>query len=278
MKNSIKREQSEYACSAERENFRLTGKKILISALCAFVCCTAANAQHDFYVIDGHHVENFDGSQLIGKTIKYYEIKRLDNADKTTIHNIFTEEEWQKTGGWEKIEGGPSIKTVVMHDYKEGDWQSIDKDSIPGAKYRTITKVHEMSKEQADSLGLSLVSNHFPVAMRNPLILLDGKDYHGKINDINVLDIDHVDVYKPGSTEADAYGDKGKNGVMKVYTKKQSDAIVYIVNGNLITKAEFERLTPDSIKEIKILKRGTAAAMKASTDGGTHDVFLITTK
>lgn len=81
-------------------------------------------------------------------------------------------------------------------------------DSIPGAKYRTVTKVQTMTKEQADSLGLSLITNHVPVAMRNPLVILDGEEYHGKVNDINVLDIDHMDIYKPGSTEANASGDR----------------------------------------------------------------------
>ena len=251
-------------------------KKNLISALCLLLCSTVALAQHDFYVIDGHHVENFDGSQLIGKTIKYYEVKRLDNAEKTTIHNIFTEGEWAK-GAWEKIEGGPSIKQVVIHDYKDGGWQSVSDDSIPGAKYRSVTKVRTMTREQADSLGLSLVTNYVPVAMRNPLVILDGEEYYGKINGINVLDIDHIDIYKPGSTEAKDYGDKGKHGVMKVFTKKQADVITYIVNGNPATKSEFDRLSRSDIKEIKILKRGTAVAMKASADGKTHDVYLVTT-
>ena len=251
-------------------------KKILISALCLLLCSTAAKAQHDFYVIDGHHVENFDGSQLVGKTIKYYEVKRLGNAEKTTIHNIFTEGEWAK-GAWEKIEFSPSINQVVIDDYKEGDWQSVSDDSIPDAKYRSVTKVQTMTREQADSLGLSLVTNHVPVAMRNPLVILDGEEYHRKINDINVLDIDHIDIYKPGSTEANAYGDKGKYGVMKVFTKKQADVITYIVNGNPATKSEFDRLSRSDIREIKILKRGTAAAMKESADGKTHDVYLVST-
>lgn len=246
-------------------------KKILISALCLFLCSTAALAQHDFYVIDGHHVENFDGSQLVGKTIKYYEVKRLNNA-KTTIHNIFTE------GEWEKIKGDPSIKQIVIHDYKDGEWQSVSDDSIPDAKYRSVTKVQTMTRKQADSLGLSLVTNHVPVAMHNPLIILDGEKFHGKINDINVLDIDHIDIYKQGSKEANAYGDKGKHGVMKIFTKKQADVITYIVNGNPATKSEFNRLSASDLKEIKILKRGTDAAIKASADGKTHDVYLITTK
>ena len=33
MKNSIKREQSKLVCSAERENFRLKGKEILVTMM-----------------------------------------------------------------------------------------------------------------------------------------------------------------------------------------------------------------------------------------------------
>jgi hypothetical protein len=93
-------------------------------------------------------------------------VKRLDNAEKTTIHNIFTE------GEWEKIEGGPSIKSVVIHDYKEGDWQSFSDDSIPGAKYRTMTKVHEMTREQASKFFVNFYKTVFnktlAVPMKNP--------------------------------------------------------------------------------------------------------------
>lgn len=42
MKNSIKREQSKLVCSAERENFRLKGKKIFLAA--AALCCIAMAA------------------------------------------------------------------------------------------------------------------------------------------------------------------------------------------------------------------------------------------
>ena len=57
-------------------------KNNLITLFCAVLFCTAAEAQQDvqvktmeahenFYVIDGKHIENFDGSQLVGKTIKH---------------------------------------------------------------------------------------------------------------------------------------------------------------------------------------------------------------
>ena len=69
-----------------------------------------------------------------------------------------------------------------------------------------------------------------------------------------------------------------RHTVMKIYTKKHADAIVYIVNGNVVSKEEFNQLKPNDIKIIKVLKRGTADAMKASADGNSHDVYLVTTK
>lgn len=45
MKNSIKREQSKLVCSAERENFRLTGKKIMLLAAMVCFAVTGVNAQ-----------------------------------------------------------------------------------------------------------------------------------------------------------------------------------------------------------------------------------------
>ena len=44
MKNSIKREQRKFVCSAERENFRLKGKKILVTVM-ALVLTIAAQAE-----------------------------------------------------------------------------------------------------------------------------------------------------------------------------------------------------------------------------------------
>ena len=45
MKNSIKREQSKLVCSAECENFRLTGKKIMLLAAMVCFAVTGVNAQ-----------------------------------------------------------------------------------------------------------------------------------------------------------------------------------------------------------------------------------------
>lgn len=225
-------------------------KKILTTLLCAVLFCTATEAQQDvqvktveshdnFYVIDGKHVENFDGSQLVGKTIKHYDMKVLPN---TIIHNIFT------TDDWVKIEGTT-----------------------------TNTMTHVLTEEEAAARGIPMTSSSMKAFMHNPLIIVDGEEYNGNLSEITEK-MDYIDVYNPDDEVAKSYGEKGKNGVMKIYTKKQDDAIVYIVNGKIASKEDFNKLVPESIKKIKVLKRGTAAAMKVSTDGDTHDVYMVTTK
>ncbi len=78
---------------------------------------------------------------------------------------------------------------------------------------------------------------------------------------------------------ARSYGDKGKNGVLKIYPTTQPEAITYFIDGQPATKTDFNRLSPDSIKEIKVPKRGTAATLKASPKSGEiNDIYLITTK
>jgi hypothetical protein len=217
-------------------------KRIITLALSAMLICLSAEAQKNIYHIDGKPVENFDGSQLIGKTIKHYDLKVLPEV-QTTIHNIFT------TDDWTKIEGA-----------------------------RVITTTRVLTEDEAKAQGIPFASGSVRDLMRNPLIILDGKEFTGSMNDISPDNIKSVDVYKPESDVAKSYGDKGRNGVVKIFTTTQADAVTYFINGQPASKADFNRLTPESIKEIKVLKRGTAAAIKASREGGTHDVYLVTTK
>ena len=216
-------------------------KRIIFLALSAMLLCLTASAQENFYVIDGKRVENFDGSQLIGKTIKHYDLKRLEH---TTIHNIFT------TDDWVKIEGGSSATTVRV-----------------------------LSAEEATANGIPLTTGSMKASMRNPLIIVDGQEFTGNIyTGIGTDNIQSMNVYEADSEVAKSYGDKGKNGVIKIFTEKLPEAVTYFINGKKASKADFNKLSPNNIKEIKVLKRGSTAAIQASPDGNTNDIYLITTK
>ena len=216
-------------------------KRIIFLALSAMLLCLTASAQENHYFIDGHRIENFDGSQLEGKTVRHYELKRLEHA---TIHNIFT------TDDWVKISGTSSAATV-----------------------RTLTA------EEAAAEGLPLASGEVKAWMRNPLIIVDGEEFTGNIyKDIGTDNIKSIDVYQPGSEVAKSYGEKGKGGVIKLFTEKLPDAVTYFIDGEKASKADFSKLVPDKVKEIKVLKRGSAAAVQVSPEGNTNDIYQITTK
>ena len=213
-------------------------KRIIFLALSAMLLCLTASAQENHYFIDGHRIENFDGSQLEGKTVRHYELKRLEHA---TIHNIFT------TDDWVKISGTSSAATV-----------------------RTLTA------EEAEE---PLASGTIKAWMRNPLIIVDGEEFTGNIyKDIGTDNIKSIDVYQPGSDVANSYGEKGKNGVIKLFTEKLPEAVTYFIDGEKASKADFSKLVPDKVKEIKVLKRGSAAAVQACPDGNTNDIYQIITK
>ena len=64
-------------------------KYFLLLALCLIPC--ALSTQQVLYVIDNVTVENFDGSQLKGKTIQDYKISRSGSGSKAvTVHSITT--------------------------------------------------------------------------------------------------------------------------------------------------------------------------------------------
>ena len=216
-------------------------KRIIFLALGAMLLCLTASAQENHYFIDGHRIENFDGSQLEGKTVRHYELKRLEHV---TIHNIFT------TDDWVKISGTNSAATV-----------------------RTLTA------EEPGAEGLPLASGAVKAWMRTPLIIVDGEEFTGNIyKDIGTDNIKSIDVYQPGSEVAKSYGEKGKGGVIKLFTEKLPDAVTYFIDGEKASKADFSKLVPDKVKEIKVLKRGSAAAVQACTEGNTNDIYQITTK
>ena len=110
------------------------------------------------------------------------------------------------------------------------------------------------------------------------LLVVDGKEYTGSINYIKSGDINSINVYKPGSDVANAYGEKGKNGVLKIFTKASKDNVSYVVDGKPATSQEVKDIAPSKISNIVVLKRGSKAAMDYGEVGKTHDICIIKTK
>ena len=68
------------------------------------------------------------------------------------------------------------------------------------------------------------------------------------------------------------------NSLKILHNEERDDSVVYKVDGEWVDKEAVEQLSPDSITELRMLERGSAAAIKESKKGRTNDILLITTK
>lgn len=97
MKNSIKREQRKLVCSAERENFRLKGKKILLS-MCVLVSAIAAQAQTRVIVNPAYDEQE-------GEVIEPMRVELSDTATIVHVNVHCNFSGWSGTNAWIEAAG-----------------------------------------------------------------------------------------------------------------------------------------------------------------------------
>lgn len=230
-------------------------KKFFVLTFIVLFATVVSYAQENVFIINGEKIENFDGSQLTGKKILSFDVIKNDKGDVYTIH---TDEILP-----DSLRNRPyKVSTKLLY---------ITKDTL--ANGNNINKSEKAVKREVE------VTN-FDMDMLNskPLIVLDGKEYTGSLNYIKPGDINSINVYKSGSDVANAYGEKGKNGVLKIFTKASKDNVQYVVDGKPATFQEVKDITPSKISNVVVLKRGSKAAMDYGEVGKTHDICIVKTK
>lgn len=230
-------------------------KKFFVLTFIVLFATVVSYAQENVFIINGKKIENFDGSQLTGKKILSFNVIKNDKGDVYTIH---TDEILP-----DSLRNRPyKVSTKLLY---------ITKDTL--ANGNNINKSEKAVKREVE------VTN-FDMDMLNskPLIVLDGKEYTGSLNYIKSGDINSINVYKSGSDVANAYGEKGKNGVLKIFTKASKENILYVVDGKSATSQEVKDIAPSKISNIVVLKRGSKAAMDYGEVGKTHDICIVKTK
>lgn len=161
-------------------------KKIIIATIMAFalsIVSIAAQTQQTTYIIDGKVIENFNGSQLVGKKIKAYLIEKEKN-----IHQIFTEDfELPQTsgsvvristqGGEIKSEGINDDETVFVLDGKVISRKEME--AIEASKINSMSvikhKDHEDFKKYANE-GTAMVVLLSTRPSKNELDLIVGPE------------------------------------------------------------------------------------------------------
>ncbi|MBQ3188277.1 MAG: hypothetical protein IJB60_02425 [Bacteroidaceae bacterium] len=195
----------------------------LLSALCAMFFNTHNEEIRkdtiDRYVIDKQIVENFDGTQLEGKTISKYIIAYKDAGNVVERkHVIFTHK------------NSVTIGNVAINSTTNGNY--LD--------------------------GNSLVSGD----VFSGIFIVDGKEtsVHELVNVAN--DIEHINVFKPGSDVAKSYGEKGNNGVIVVTTKtNKNGGHICFVDGRRVEKSEVDKLSSDKIESMTVKKEEGASVI-----------------
>lgn len=201
----------------------------LLSALCAMFLNTHNEEIRkdtiDRYVIDKQIVENFDGTQLEGKTISKYIIAYKDAGSVVERkHVIFTHK------------NSVTIGNVAINSTTNGNY--LD--------------------------GNSLVSGD----VFSGIFIVDGKEtsVHELVNVAN--DIEHINVFKPGSDVAKSYGEKGNNGVIVVTTRtNKNGGHICFVDGRRVEKSEVDKLSSDKIESMTVKK-----------EEGTSVIYIVTKK
>lgn len=230
-------------------------KKFFVLTFIALFVVAASYAQENVFIINGEKIENFDGSQLTGKKILLFNVIKDDKGD---VYSIHTDEILP-----DSLRNRPYKVSTELH--------IITKDTL--ANGNNINKSEKAVKREVEVTKFDMLNLN-----SKPLIILDGKEYTGSINDIKSGNINSINVYKPGSDVANAYGEKGKNGVLKIFTKASKENILYVVDGKSATSQEVKDIAQSKISNIVILKRGSKAAMEHGEIGKTHDICIIKTK
>ena len=228
-------------------------KKFFVLTFIALFATVVSYAQENVFIINGKKIENFDGSQLTGKKILSFIVIKNDKGD---VYNIHTDEILP-----DSLRNRPYKVSTELH--------YITKDTL--ANGNNINKSKKTGKMEVEVTNFDMLNS-------KPLIVLDGKEYTGSLNYIKPGDINSINVYKPGSDVSNAYGEKGKNGVLKIFTKASKDNVLYVVDGKPATSQEVKDIAQSKISNIVILKRGSKAAMEHGEIGKTHDICIIKTK
>ena len=132
-------------------------KKIFALISIILLACCASFAQKVVYVIDDITVDNFDGTQLKGKTIRDYKISGTGKGkNAVTVHSIRTVNIYKASfAGVALAEVEPYPNTTYIIDgktysYKEGS-EHLRK--VLGSSERTMKSIRTEKKENPDKNG-----------------------------------------------------------------------------------------------------------------------------
>jgi hypothetical protein len=210
---------------------------------------------------------------LNGKEISSTEMKKLNPESIESINVLKDENVTKKYGD----KGKDGVLLITTKEKNKSSWKiSKERNNIV---YTTKDTIYVNEKPNI----LKKAANDFN---KQPLFILDGEEITKKdLNLINDQNIESLSTIQGGEQAIKEFGKKAKNGVIVIKTKNKNtknpfvkviNASLYILDGKEIRKEAFEKLNPDKIASVNVLKGDHA--IKKYGDKGKHGVIEITTK
>ncbi len=200
-------------------------------------------------------------------------IAQAEEAKRDTIHKYTIDKQAVEHFDGSQLEGKHISKYIIA--YKENG-NVVEKHHVIYTGNEEA-KVIRIAKDNDKSL--SVVSNK----LVGQLIAIDGREVtKEEMLKIKSEDVVSVNVLAPGSKAAEAYGEKGRNGVILVETKTAKNLSVttnpiVVIDGKEASDEDLAEIDPTQIANVTVLKAGSDAA-KAYGDKGKNGVILVTTK
>ena len=198
---------------------------------------------------------------------------QAEEAKRDTIHKYTIDKQAIEHFDGSQLEGKHISKYIIA--YKENG-NVVEKHHVIYTGNEDA-KVIRIAKDNDKSL--SVVSNK----LVGQLIAIDGREVtKEEMLKIKSEDVVSVNVLAPGSKAAEAYGEKGRNGVILVETKTAKNLSVttnpiVVIDGKEASDEDLAEIDPTQIANVTVLKAGSDAA-KAYGDKGKNGVIQVTTK
>lgn len=164
---------------------------IVLIAVFTAVNLMAQNSRKAIHIIDGAYVENFDGSQLAGKTIKSYSVD-----EETGVHIIYTSD--YKGDEISKIE----VKKIIHSKDETGE---IIVSNVEGAQVKVINVNAKKGAMDDETI----------------VFVVDGKVVSPTVfKSMDVNSIESMEIVKNKSDEFKKFAKENTSTVMIITTKK----------------------------------------------------------
>jgi hypothetical protein len=177
-------------------------------------------------------------SAVVGDTVPN---RKTDNKELTVILGKFTPNNGIDSSKYLFPSDTLKMQRIGMNDVTENAF------IIYGKKRISKSELEKLCKQPFVKMDLSLVKTNSDVkrygidakdgvvmakTITSFLVVIDGKEAKDNLDDINPNSIKSISVLKD-KIATDKYGEKGKNGVIEVELKKESDSLIQKTNSLL---------------------------------------------